>query len=137
MFKKCSNYTQIIILNLVISLQKSLPPLTNPADFYMDSLGADVNDIEGSKSKISVSSELNIYLKNTSILRNWKKFIKFLFFCFLSWRVIVTYLRIVNIIRSFWKVLNMSKDNFLKCHTTTFRNFELSFLLTRMQSAFS
>lgn len=35
-------------------LKKECPPYTNPADFYMDVLGLDVNDLENSKSQIIV-----------------------------------------------------------------------------------
>lgn len=53
--------------NLIIikkSLRKQCPPLTNPADFYMDVLGVDVNDSENSRSEIMV---ISIYEKQKFI----------------------------------------------------------------------
>lgn len=43
------------INSLYYSLRKQCPPLTNPADFYMDVLGVDVNDSENSRSEIMVN----------------------------------------------------------------------------------
>lgn len=45
----------IFSLNLELSLHLKCPPFTNPADFYIDKLGVDVNDIENSRDEIQVS----------------------------------------------------------------------------------
>lgn len=38
------------------SLLMEYPPFTNPADFYMDTLGIDTNDLENSRSKVKVNT---------------------------------------------------------------------------------